>query len=58
MDTSVKENDKSKTLLPQNIKAIWETMKRPNISIIEVKGGEETQVKSTKNVFRIKFPYN
>jgi hypothetical protein len=58
MDTSVKENDKSKTLLPQNIKAIWETMRRPNISIIEVKGGEETQVKSTKNVFRIKFPYN
>ena len=33
MDTSVKENVKSKYILEQNIQEIWDTMKRPNLRI-------------------------
>jgi methyl-accepting chemotaxis protein len=30
IDTSIKENAKSKKFLTQNIQEIWDTMKRPN----------------------------
>jgi predicted nucleic acid-binding Zn-ribbon protein len=36
MDTSVKENVKSKILLAQNIQEIWNTMDRPNLRIIGI----------------------
>jgi hypothetical protein len=33
MDTSVKENVKSKYILEQNIQEIWDSMKRPHLRI-------------------------
>ena len=35
-DTTVKENEKSKKLLNQNIQEIQDTMRRPNLQIIGV----------------------
>ena len=35
-DTSVKENVKSKDVLTYNIQEIWNTIKRPNLRIIEI----------------------
>jgi hypothetical protein len=34
IDPSVKENIKSKTLLTQNIREIWDNMKRPKLKTI------------------------
>ena len=48
MDTQVKENAKSKNLLTQNIQEIWDTMKRPNLRIIGIEEGKETQSKPWK----------
>ena len=36
IDTTVKENTKSKKLLSQNIQEIQDTMKRPNQQIIDI----------------------
>jgi hypothetical protein len=46
MDTSVKEHAKSKKFLTQNI---WNTMKRPNLRIIEIEEFEESQLQ--ENIF-------
>ena len=48
IDTLVKENINLKNA--QNIKEIWDTMKRPNLRIIGVKEREEIQVKGTENI--------
>ena len=50
IDSLVKENIKSNKLLKQNIKEIWNTMKRLNLKIIEIEG-EELQLKGTENMF-------
>jgi hypothetical protein len=34
-----------------NMQGIWDTMKRPNLQIMGVEEGEETQTKSTDNLF-------
>ena len=47
IDSLVKENIKSNKSLTQNIQEIWDTMKRPNLRIIDI---EEVQLKSTKNI--------
>jgi hypothetical protein len=44
MDTSVKESVKSKTLLAQNVQEMCYYIKRPNLRIIAIQEGEETQV--------------
>jgi hypothetical protein len=43
IDTSVKENVKSKKTLTQNILEISDSMKRPNLKIIEIEG-EKSQL--------------
>ncbi|KAL6091389.1 hypothetical protein STEG23_027127, partial [Scotinomys teguina] len=48
IDSSVKENTKSKKVMTQNVQEIWDTMKRPNLRIEE---GEEYQLKGTENTF-------
>lgn len=42
-DISVKENVKSRKFL-QSIQEIWETMRRPNLRIIGIEEGEESQL--------------
>jgi restriction endonuclease len=44
IDTPVKENVKSKKFLTQNIQKIWDTVKRPNLRIIGIEEGEESQL--------------
>jgi hypothetical protein len=60
VDTSVEENVKSKKFLAQNFPKIWNTLKRPNVSTIGTKEGEETLNTGTKNIpnkiMRKKFP--
>ena len=50
IDMSVTENTKTKTDITQNVQEIWDTMKRPNLRIIGIKG-EEHQLKSKENIF-------
>jgi hypothetical protein len=47
MDTSALK----KKILAQNMQKIWDNMKRPNIIIIQIEEGEETQVKGPENIF-------
>ena len=35
----------------QNIQKIYNTMKRPNLRIIRIEEGEETQIKGPENIF-------
>ena len=45
IDTTVKENAKSKNLLTQNIQEIQDRMKTPNLRIIGIEEGEDSQLK-------------
>lgn len=49
-DTWFKENIK-KTFLRQNIPEIWNTMKRPNLTITGIEEEEESQIYSAENIF-------
>ena len=51
INSSSKENLKSKIFLTQNIQEIWDNVKRPNIRIIGIEEGEETQLKGAENIF-------
>ena len=51
MESSAKENIKSKLSLRENNQEIWESRKRPNLRIIGVGEGEESQVKGKENIF-------
>ena len=51
IDTTVKENAKSKKLLTQNIQEIQDTMRRPNLRIIGIEESEESQLKGPVNIF-------
>ncbi|KAL6083568.1 hypothetical protein STEG23_000641 [Scotinomys teguina] len=51
LDSSVKENAKAKNAVTQNVQEIWDTMKRPNLRIIEIEEGEKYQLKGTENIF-------
>ena len=57
IDTSVKENVKSKKFLTQNIQEIWDTMKRPNLRIIEIEGEEKVLEKSQIALVRLAFDF-
>ena len=50
IDALVKENTESKKFLTQYIQKIWDTMKRPNLTIIRIEEGE-LQLKGTENIF-------
>ena len=52
MDISVKENAKSKRFLIQNIQEIWDTMKTPNLRIIGIEEGKESQLKGPGKYFQ------
>jgi hypothetical protein len=51
IDTTVKENAKSKKLLTQNIQEIQDTMKRSNLRIIGIEESEDSQLKGPVNIF-------
>ena len=51
IDTTVKENTKCKRILTQNIQEIQDTMRRPNLRIIGIEEGEESQLKGPENIF-------
>jgi chromosome segregation ATPase len=51
MDTTIKENAKSKTILTQNIQEIQSTMRRPTQRIIGVDENEDFQLKGPENIF-------
>jgi hypothetical protein len=49
-DTSVKENVNSKKFLTQNIQEICHTMRRPNLRILGMEEGEESQLQGPENI--------
>jgi hypothetical protein len=51
MDTTIKENAKSKKILTQNIQEIQDTMRRPNLQIIGVDENEDFQPKGPADIF-------
>ena len=51
LDSTVKENVKSKKSLAQSIQEIWDTTRRPNQRIIGIEEGEKFPLKGTENIF-------
>jgi hypothetical protein len=51
MDTTIKENAKSKKILSQNIQEIQYKMRRPNLRIIGVDENEDFQLKGPATIF-------
>ena len=51
IDTRVKENEKCKKLLTQNIQEIQDTMRIPNLRIIGKEESKDSQIKGPVNVF-------
>jgi methyl-accepting chemotaxis protein len=52
MDMSIKENAKWKKILTRNIQEIKDTMRRPNLRIIQVDKNEDFQLKGPLNNFK------
>ena len=50
------KNVKSEKFPTQNIQEIWDTMKRPNLRIIEIEEGEEFQLKAPEDIFNKAIP--
>jgi hypothetical protein len=50
MDTLVKVNMKHERIQAQNINKTKDTVNRPNLQIVGIEEGEETQVKDTENI--------
>ena len=51
IDTTVKENAKSKKLLTQNIQGIQNTMRRPNLKITDIEENEDSHLKGPVRIF-------
>ena len=51
MDTTIKENAKSKDILTQNIQKIQDTIRRPKLRIIDIDENEDFQLKGPANIF-------
>jgi hypothetical protein len=51
MDTTIKENEKCKKILTQNIQEIHDTMRKPNLWMIGVDENEDFQLKGPANIF-------
>ena len=51
INITVKENKKCKKLLTQNIQEIQDTMRRPNLGIIDVEESKDSQLKGPVNIF-------
>ena len=37
--------------MTQNIQEIWDTIKRPNLRIVEIEEGEDAQLRGPENIF-------
>lgn len=37
--------------MTQNIQEMWDTIKRPNLRIVEIEEGEEAQLRGPENIF-------
>jgi hypothetical protein len=48
---TIKENEKCKKILTQNIQEIQDTMRRPNLWIIGVDENDDFQLKGPANIF-------
>ena len=51
MDKTVREDTKAKKLITQNVQEMQDTMRRPNLRIIEIEEGEEYQLRGTVKIF-------
>ena len=51
ISTTIKDNEKCKNILTQNIQEIQDTMRRPNLCIIGVDENEDFQLKGAANIF-------
>jgi hypothetical protein len=51
IDTTVKENAKSKKLLTQNIQGIQDTRRRPNLKITDIEENEDSHLKGPVRIF-------
>ena len=51
IDTTVKENEKCKKVLTQNIQEIQDTLRKPNLRIIGIEESEDSQLKGPVNIF-------
>ena len=51
METALKENEKCKKILIQNIQEIQNTMRKPNLRKIGVHENEDFQLKGPANIF-------
>jgi len=51
LDTTIKENAKSKDILTQNIQKIQDTIRRPKLRIIDIDENENFQLKGPPNIF-------
>ena len=52
IDKTVKENAKCKKLLTQTIQEIQDTMRKPNLRIIDIEESEDSQLKGPVNTFK------
>jgi hypothetical protein len=53
IETSGKGNVKCKKFLTQNIQGTWDTMKRPNLEMIGIEEGEDSQFKGILRSFNM-----
>ena len=51
VDTTINENAKCKKVLSRNIQEIQDTMRRPNLRIIDIDKKEDFQLKGPVNIF-------
>jgi hypothetical protein len=51
MDTAIKENEKCKKILNQNIQEIQDTIRTPSLRIIGIDENEDFQLKGPVNIF-------
>jgi hypothetical protein len=51
INTTFKENAKSKKLITQNIQEILDTMRKPNLRIIGIEESQDSQLKGPVNIF-------
>jgi hypothetical protein len=51
MDTTIKENEKGKKIVTQNVQEIQDIMRRPNLRIIGIDKKKDFQIKGPLNIF-------
>ena len=50
ISTTIKENEKCKNILTQNIQEIQDTVRRPNLRIIGIEESEDSQLEGPVNI--------